>query len=291
MMRKNSGTTELTSMSSSSQHLQEEEQRRGGKNKQKKKKKKSKSTKKSAEEEGEEEDKGGSSSGYSSEPESPLGTDSSFSLSTPNANSSQENIAHMRMLEKKSKETATTTSISTATTPTKKKTKSAVEEIAQMITKNAAFNSDDDDDVSERRRKQHERDKSSTRFPSTEKLIVLPPNLTSSTSPVHRPSSPSLGRARRESDDSGKINALRRQLSSASRQQQQFTTTTTTKRPSRAHAFLRTHFLGRFTLSARSMGAFCEQIRRVGVFLHRRVLEIFRRIFEHHFELVPGRHE
>ena len=90
-----------------------------------------------------------------------------------------------------------------------------------MITKNAAFNSDDDDDVSERRRKQHERDKSSTRFPSTEKLIVLPPNLTSSTSPVHRPSSPSLGRARRESDDSGKINALRRQLSSASRQQQQ----------------------------------------------------------------------
>jgi len=221
MMRKNSGTTELTSMSSSSQHLQEEEQRRGGKNKQKKKKKKSKSTKKSAEEEGEEEDKGGSSSGYSSEPESPLGTDSSFSLSTPNANSSQENIAHMRMLEKKSKETATTTSISTATTPTKKKTKSAVEEIAQMITKNAAFNSDDDDDVSERRRKQHERDKSSTRFPSTEKLIVLPPNLTSSTSPVHRPSSPSLGRARRESDDSGKINALRRQLSSASRQQQQ----------------------------------------------------------------------
>ena len=175
------------------QHLQEEEQRRGGKNKQKKKKKKSKSTKKSAEEEGEEEDKGGSSSGYSSEPESPLGTDSSFSLSTPNANSSQENIAHMRMLEKKSKETATTTSISTATTPTKKKTKSAVEEIAQMITKNAAFNSDDDDDVSERRRKQHERDKSSTRFPSTEKLIVLPPNLTSSTSPVHRPSSPSLG--------------------------------------------------------------------------------------------------
>jgi len=242
MMRNNSGTTELTSMSSSSQHLQQEERGTsdGSKNKQKKKKKKSKSNKK--------EEKGGSSSGYSSEPESPLGTDSSFSLSTPNANSSQENIAHIRTTsmnaasrlntsmdastenprestktqEKKLKDIKTTTSTSDATmTATKKK--SAIEEIAQMVTKNTAFDSDDsEDDVSERRRKQHEREKSSTRFPSTEKLIVLPPTLTSSTSPVHRPSSPSLARARRESDESSKINALRRQLSSASRQQQQY---------------------------------------------------------------------
>jgi len=242
MMRNNSGTTELTSMSLSSQHLQQEERGTsdGSKNKQKKKKKKSKSSKK--------EEKGGSSSGYSSEPESPLGTDSSFSLSTPNANSSQENIAHIRTTsmnaasrlntsidastenprestktqEKKLKDIKTITSTSDATmTATKKK--SAIEEIAQMVTKNTAFDSDDsDDDVSERRRKQHEREKSSTRFPSTEKLIVLPPTLTSSTSPVHRPSSPSLARARRESDESSKINALRRQLSSASRQQQQY---------------------------------------------------------------------
>ena len=242
MMRNNSGTTELTSMSLSSQHLQQEERGTsdGSKNKQKKKKKKSKSSKK--------EEKGGSSSGYSSEPESPLGTDSSFSLSTPNANSSQENIAHIRTTsmnaasrlntsidastenprestktqEKKLKDIKTITSTSDATmTATKKK--SAIEEIAQMVTKNTAFDSDDsEDDVSERRRKQHEREKSSTRFPSTEKLIVLPPTLTSSTSPVHRPSSPSLARARRESDESSKINALRRQLSSASRQQQQY---------------------------------------------------------------------
>ena len=234
-------TTELatTSMSSSSQHLHQQEH--SSSEKKKKKKNKRKSSKK------EEEDKGGSSSGYSSEPESPLGTDSSFSLSTPNGNSSQENIAHMKMRntsemktntenrlnmntdaspphhtkkttpEKKLNEGKTTSSASDNSTTIKKK--SAVDEIAQMITKNSAFDSDDDE-VSERRRKQHEREKSSTRFPSTEKLIVLPPNLTS-TSPIHRSSSPSLTRARRESDESSKINALRRQLSSASRQQQQ----------------------------------------------------------------------
>jgi WD40 repeat protein len=174
------------------------------------------------------------SSGYSSEAESP--TDSSFSASTPCANSSQENIAQLsKQLTHAHSKSASRLNMNDEIllkTPEKKETtaEDSADEIAQMIARNQSSFSDLDaaDDAEEsmsarRRREHHEREKSSTRFPSTEKLIVLPPNLSSS-APKQPPSSPSSlamrTRKERESDDSVKITALRRQLSSASRQQQ-----------------------------------------------------------------------